>query len=332
MPAIERLAIVGVGGIGRHHLRLVKQLRPDLEITLVRTANQQPLTEAEAPLTKHIVGSAQAALELEVQAAIICSPAPYHLSQASHFVSQGLAVLIEKPLSHSLENTQVLQDSARQTGAVVQVGYVLRHNPALLKFRELLAGPQFGAPLFVRIDCGSYLPSWRPYVDYRLTPSAQSRLGGGILLELSHELDYAQWCFGPIAQVQALLTRSNTLEIDVEDMAELMLVNKNGLPITVHLDFCRRQASRHCIVETDQGSLRWDGLENTVSWKPANGEPRTWVFDKDRDLMFIEQLRHFLDCAERQDTPRVTLQDGINALKIIDAARQADTQKTAVLL
>jgi predicted dehydrogenase len=332
MPAIERLAIVGIGSIGRRHLRLVKQLRPDLEVTLVRTANQQPLPEAESSLATHIVESAQAALERGVQAAIICSPAPYHLGQAGYFVIRGLAVLIEKPLSHSLENTQALQDCARQTGAVVQVGYVLRHNPALLRFRELLAGPEFGAQLFVRIDCGSYLPSWRPHTDYRLTPSAQSSLGGGVLLELSHELDYAQWCFGPIAQVQALLARSNTLETDVEDMADLMLVNDKGLPITIHLDFCRRQASRHCVVETDRGSLRWDGLENTVCWEPANGEPRTWAFGKDRDLMFIEQLRHFLDSAERQDTPRVTLQDGINALKLIDAARQAGTQKRAVLL
>jgi predicted dehydrogenase len=332
MPKIEQLAIVGVGSIGRRHLRLLKQLRPDLEITLVRTVNQQPLPEAEASLASHTVGSAQAALELGVQAAIICSPAPYHLSQASHFVEQGLAVLIEKPLSHSLEHTQALQDSAHKTGAIVQIGYVLRFNPALLKFRKLLGEPEFGKPLFVRIDCGSYLPNWRPNSDYRLTPSAQSRLGGGALLELSHELDYAQWCFGPIALMQALLTRSNTLEIDVEDMADLVLVNESGLPITVHLDFCRRQASRCCTVETEQGTLHWDGLENTVCWRPANGDINTWAFDQDRDLMFIDQLRHFLDCAEHHDTPRVMLQDGIDALRVVEAARQADRQKRAFLL
>ena len=106
--------------------------------------------------------------------------------------------------------------------------------------RKNVNSNKLGSFLFSKINCSSYLPDWRPSQDYRRTVSSSSSYGGGVLLELSHEIDYANWFFGPFLKVQAVLKNTGTLEIDVEDIADLVLTNKNGMNVQIHLDFCSR--------------------------------------------------------------------------------------------
>ena len=263
------------------------------------------------------------AIAVGAQAAIVCSPAPFHVPQAQEWLKEGRPLLIEKPLSHVTAKLSELATLAKVRNVPVLVGYVLRYDLAAQHFYNILQSKELGDLLYVRIECGSYLPDWRPEQDYRESASARTDLGGGVLLELSHEIDYANWFFGPFEEVQASLQYSKTLEIETEDGADLLLYNSLGLPVSVHLDFYRRVPTRQCRVQTTQGELVWDALAQKVVWTTEVGEVTEQQFLQARDDMFVRQLEHFFECIEKHTPPRIALQNGVEVLKIIEKVKQS---------
>ena len=325
---IQRLALIGLGSIGRRHLRLLKELRPDIEVILVRSG--QGSRWPEEALAVGSVSTIEEAIGLDINAAIISSPAPFHVNQAIQLLDAGIPSLIEKPLSNNLDQTQQLKMLAKNTDVTVLVGYVLRYSLALQQFHEMLIGNAVGQIIGVNIDCGSYLPEWRPGQDYRTTASARPELGGGVLLELSHELDYANCLFGPFISVDASVINSGALDIQVEDTADLELISENDVKVVIHLDFVRRQPIRQCVVLGSEGSLTWNGLNNEVTLDLESGETKRWAFNGERDDMFRAQLNHFLNCVEKGELPQVNLTDGIAALEIIEAAKRSQIESKVI--
>lgn len=329
MSALERVAVVGLGSIGRRHIRILRELRPDLHITGVRSA---PGPTDERLSVQRTVFSLQEAIADGIQAAVIASPAPAHIAQAIELATAGCHLLIEKPLSPNLSGVDQLRQQVHDNQLTALVGYVLRHDEAAQQFNSMLEEGASGNVLSVFIECGSYLPDWRPERDYRDTVSARQALGGGVLLELSHELDYASWCFGPFHDIQAKLQRSGSLELDVEDQAQLLLSNADSVPVTILLDFCRRTPTRRCVVQGQAGELTLDLLRHRVTMRGPEGVVFQKQFDADPDAKYRQQLRHFLDCVERSTAPRVTIDDAAAVVRIVDAARRANSAGASVRL
>lgn len=328
---IKRLALAGLGSIGRRHLRMLKVLRPEVEVILVRSGHGRNWPELS--LSQETVGSIEEAIAKGIDAAIISSPSSYHIQQAIRFIKAGIPLLIEKPLSHNMDGIPELKDLSDRMQTPILLGYVLRHSTDLSYFGEKLSVNSVGRIVGATIDCGSYLPDWRPEQDYQMTASARADLGGGVLLELSHELDYANWLFGPFKSVEATLINSRALDIDVEDTADLILTGESGSTISVHLDFCRRaDAIRKCIVEGSEGCITWDGITRRVSLQHESGKTESWPFTIERDAMFRDQLTHFLSCVEQGDAPKVHLDDGIAVMNLIEAARRSSRENVIVQL
>jgi predicted dehydrogenase len=327
---VKKIALIGLGSIGRRHLRLIKEIRPDIDVTLVRSGFGQAWPEEK--LANRVVKNVEEVISEHVQAAIISSPSTEHLRQADELVLAGVHLLVEKPLSHSLDNVINLLEKVESQGIVGLVGYIFHYDPAAQKFYEILQSHALGELLHARVECGSYLPDWRPEQDYRKTVSAASQKGGGVLLELSHELDYIRWFLGDIHSVQASLFNSGYLEIEVEESADLILTNKRGIPISMHLDFNRRHPSRFCSIQGTKGQLIWNVLEKKVMWQSVNGNPEVESFDIERDYMYREQLYHFLDCIENGTKPAVGFNDGVVVLRLVDAARQSHEISCKVVL
>lgn len=325
---VQRLALIGLGSIGRRHLRLLKELRPDIEVILVRSG--QGGSWPEEALAVGSVSTIEEAIGLDINAAIISSPAPFHVNQAIQLIDAGIPLLIEKPISNTLDKTDQLKTLAENAGVPVLIGYVLRYSLALQQFHEMLIGNAVGRVTGVNIDCGSYLPEWRPGQDYRTTSSASPEMGGGVLLELSHELDYANWLFGPFKSVDAIVSNSGILDVQVEDTSDLELISENGLKIIIHLDFVTREPIRQCVVLGADGDLTWNGLNNEVTLHHKSGETKSWAFNCARDDMFRAQLKHFFNCVEKGEIPKVNLTDGIAALKIIEAAKRSEIESKRI--
>jgi predicted dehydrogenase len=325
---LNHIAIIGLGSIGRRHLRLIKQIRPEIKITVVRSGKGEHCAEEE--IADNIVQSIKAATSLGIEAAIISTPSTFHLSNAITLLKSDIHLLIEKPLSNTMEYTEELVRLSKTSKAIILIGYVLRYDPAAIRFKQLLLEEDIGEKLHIRVECGSYLPDWRPDQDYKKTVSASTELGGGVLLELSHELDYINWFFGQPSDIQALLRNSKTLGIDVEDQVDILLSYENDCPISVQIDFCRRKPMRVCSVLTTKGQVTWNAMSKKVVSEWVGQEKKVNEFSFERDHIYQEQLIHFLDCIENKKTPAVTLNDGVDVMQMIDACRKSNNMNRKI--
>ena len=324
------LAIVGLGSIGRRHFRLISEIRPDIKIIVVRSGHGSGCDE-EKMATK-VTNSIEGAIKEGIQAAIISSPATLHLKQSLELAKNGIHLLIEKPISHTSDGLMELTKVVNENRVTVMIGYVLRYDLGAIKFKSWLDEKIKGKIIHARIECGSYLPDWRPNQDYRKTVSALSKLGGGVLLELSHELDYLHRFFGEPDSVQAQIRNSKTLDIDVEDQADLLITSKQGYCISVQIDFSRRHVERKCRVLTTEGELTWDAVNKNVTWEGVNKDQLKYEYNNERNSIYCKQLEVFFDCIENGNNLTVTVKDGVNVMNLIDASRNSSKKEIKIFL
>ena len=323
---INRILIVGHGSIGKRHLRVARQLMPyaDIQILMHQVSNDIP------EYSNGCFSTIQDAILFRPQVAVVASPAPFHIKTALTLAESGTHLLIEKPLSVSSNGVAELIKMCQKKRVVLLVGYNLRFLPSLQRFRGQLNDGIIGKVLSVRCEIGQYLPSWRPGSDYRQGVSAKYELGGGALLELSHELDYLRWIFGEIKWVKATLSRQSSLDIDVEDTAHLTLgfkpTSDGGQLIgTVNLDFIRHDTTRLCTAIGERGSLRWNGLTEEVLLCEADAKEWQKLFQhsSQRDESYVAEWQNLIECAINHKQPFITGSDGLEVLKIIEAARRS---------
>lgn len=335
---INRILIVGLGSIGTRHLRLARELNPGAEIRVLRRQEGAAVPESADGVFSYL----EQAIEFAPQLSVIANPAPFHMSVALPLARAGSHLLIEKPLAVSAAEIPPLLELVNCARLTLLTGYNLRFVPSLDRFRRLLHEGIVGRVASVRCEVGQYLPGWRPGTDYRRGVSARRELGGGALLELSHELDYLRWIFGDVQWVRALLCTQSALELDVEDCAHLILgfsgASSSHRPVaTVNLDFIRHDPVRTCTAIGESGSLRWDGIAGVVEHFPAGAKGWSEVFRHafERDDSYRAEWRHCMDCIASGRTPVVSGEDGLAVLDIIEAAMrsaQADGGQAAVIV
>ncbi len=303
-----KVLLVSLGAIGRRHLANLRQLEPDADVAILRRAVDPALDEKQ-------LTTLDAALAFAPDAALICSPASQHVAVATALAARGVPLFIEKPLSHNLDGVAELIALAREKRAPLLVGYNLRFSPDLRELRAALHAGRIGRLLHLRAEVGQYLPDWRPATDYRHSVTAQRDLGGGVLLEISHEIDYAFWLAGEVESVTAQIATLGDLECDVEDCADLQLRFRSGALGTIHLDLLDRVPHRTCRLIGTEGTLSLDLLSDPAAIGAT----------------YLAILRHFLHCARTRTEPEITGDDGLRVLEVIAAARRFE-KKNAVIL
>lgn len=321
---INRILIVGSGSIGILHLQLARESFPDAEILIL---SHRPHSE-NLPEANGRVYTISEALSFKPQLAVIANPASEHVRIALPLAKAGIHLLIEKPLAVNYTECIQLLDLSLRPGQIVQVAYNLRFLPSLQQFRKYLIGDLIGRVLAVRCEVGQFLPDWRPGRDYRDSVSARKSLGGGVMLELSHEIDYLSWIFGRVESVSAMLSQESDLDIDAEDTANLLLSfraepESRSVQASVCLDFVRRDATRRCIAIGAQGTLEWDGRNGMVRhYDPSTGDWRSkFEFKHDRIYSYRQEWAQFLDAISTGVLTTNTIVEGSAVIAIIDAAR-----------
>lgn len=319
----RRAVIVGLGSIGRRHLATLRRLRPEIEIGIWR--HSRASADAEAANEHPVLFTAEEVASFAPQIAVVANPAPFHLWAASALAALGVHLLIEKPLSHTVSGIDELIARCRARDLVLMTGYTLRFSRPLQLLHEALTSGRIGRLMYVRAEVGSYLPDWRPGSDYRQVVSARQELGGGAVLELSHELDYVRWLCGEITSVNAHVSRLSGLEIEVEDTAEIMMRFESGVLGSVHLDMVQRVPVRRCRLVGTDGTLESDGITGGVYLqRPAEEGTEIHPPGVTRpDAMYEAQLTHFLECVAEGKTPLVTAEDGRRAVQVVEAVKQS---------
>lgn len=322
---MDRVAILGFGSSGQRFLEVVKKWKPSSRV-LVYSSRDLAL-DNQASTTQ--LGDITA---FEPQIAIVCGNAAARVEMISALPQTLRGLLIEKPLAANLELARELIGILDTTAAFVQVGYNLRFSPSLDDFRKRLEAEEFGPVQSVRAETGQFLPSWRPGRDYRSTVSAQAALGGGVLLELSHEIDYLQWLFGRIDWVSALVSQQSNLEIDVEDTAHMtlgFLPSDRGKQLVgqLNLDFFRRDSTRSLTALCASGSLRWDGVAGKVVAQAGSELDWVTVFRETAShSTYALQWSSFISALNGGSSPGATLDDGFSVLRVVTAANRSSKE------
>jgi predicted dehydrogenase len=310
-----RILIAGLGSIGRRHLRNLLDAG-EQDILLYRTGRSTLPDEKLADLP--VYHDLDEALRQEPQAVIISNPTALHLDVAIPAAEAGCHLLIEKPVSHNLERLEQFQTIAQQNEVRILVGYHFRLHPGLQLTRQLLDTGAIGRPLTVRAHWGEYLPGWHPWEDYRKAYSARQDLGGGVILTLSHPLDYLRWLCGEIRDCFAFTGQLGNLELDVEDTAEIVLRFQNDMLGSLHLDYNQRPSAHTLEIVGSDGTLKWDNTSGGVALFQA--ESGAWQefpapAGFERNHLFESEMRHFLAVARGEIEPICTLEDGMRDLE-----------------
>lgn len=333
MPEIvshPRFLIVSVGSIGQRHLRNLRILRPQSQIATLRL-----LAGFETPLPLGCDIQLRSMADVKAfapSAAIIAGPASTHREIAAALIGMGVPVLVEKPFADSLNGLTEIVKTARTNKVTLMVGYNLRFKPSLIEARRSILSGTFGDILSVRAEVGQYLPDWRPGSDYRKSVSAKQSLGGGALLELSHEIDYLYWFFGLPQRVSCRGGHLSALKIDVEDTVELCLEYDHPKRlVSIHLDFIQRNVTRNCKFIGTLGTLVWDGVADRIDMFVAEPAPASSSesFDTtDRNSMYVDELTHFLQCVETSSAPLIDGAQAYEVMTIVEAAKVSMQTKT----
>ena len=205
-----RILVVGCGSIGRRHIRNLLSLGQRtlhlVEMDHVRL--QQGTQEFGVPGTRTLEES----WAWRPEVVIVANPTSWHVETATAAAAQGCHLLIEKPLSDRLEGVEALLRMVGEKQLIALVGCNLRFHPGPALIHHWLTQSECGKILSARFEAGSYLPSWRPGTDFRVSYSAQAALGGGCVLDDIHELDLACWLFGMPREVVAITQDGSALE------------------------------------------------------------------------------------------------------------------------
>jgi len=317
-----RLAVLGLGSAGSRHARSLLALGHD-----VVAFDPSP---REAPAGVARVESEQEAIRAAA-AVVVASPNALHAAQAIAALEEGRHVLVEKPLATTVEDAVAVQRAAARSELVCGVAMNLRFHGALETLKALLAAGRLGTPRLAEAVFGYDLRRWRPDSDYRESYSARAELGGGIVLDAVHELDYLLWLLGPIASVAAETDRVSALEIDVEDVALALLRFRSGTLGTVSLNFFEPAYRRGCVLVGTDAVARWDWGSDEVEVRDGDGGTDSLPAG-DVARTYADVVRDFVDAVESGGAPRTPCQEGVEAVRVAEAIKRSAAEGRRIAL
>lgn len=293
-----RALIIGYGSIGQRHYDVLTSIGSFEAIHIVTSQTLNDLTTFK---TLEEVPNIDT-----YDYFVIASETYKHFDQLIYLdrhVNQKI-ILCEKPLFARYQEITIENNR-------VYVGYVLRFHPIFASIRTLLNEE---TPISVSIKTGSYLPAWRPQRDYRTLYSASSEQGGGVLLDLSHEIDYAQWLFGPLRLLSSYQGKISDLEIDSDDITVITAQGDHNALITLSLDYISKIPMREMSIHTNNQSILADMINNTLKIGTKEGEIQTIALEPfERNDLFIKMHRSALGDKENL----CTLHEGLTVMKTI---------------
>ncbi|MBM4071708.1 MAG: Gfo/Idh/MocA family oxidoreductase [Planctomycetes bacterium] len=315
----HRVLIVGAGSIGERHLRCF-QATGRADIVLVEKHPERCRRVAERHGVRRAFTDVADSLAEPIDAAVIATPAPFHVSQATELARRGIHLLIEKPLSTSMLGIAALQEAVQTRGLTAAVAYVYRCHPLLAAMRQALLDGRFGKPLELIVVAGQHFPTYRP--AYRDIYYIDRAMGGGAIQDaLTHLVNAGEWLVGPVDRLVVDAAHQSLEGVTVEDTVHLLArhgavmgsysLNQYQAPNETTLTvICERGAARFELHES-----RWRWLtEISGTWNNEGGETM------ERDTMFIAQAHAFLDAVESNRPVPCTLQEGVQTLRVNLAA------------
>lgn len=302
------ILIAGLGSIGRKHLAAIRAVAPEATVYALRSSGKS--THIDGVID---VVSIDEVADKVVDFAILATPTAVHAETAQILSALKCPILIEKPLSQKIDTAEAITVLMQSAGITTYIGCNLRFLGCLQYVKENLIrdGHTINE---VNAYCGSFLPDWRPGVDFRKVYSAVPELGGGVHIDLIHELDYLIWMFGNPSEVRRTLRHQSSLGLDVCDYANYCLTYPSFCASVV-LNYYRRDPRRTLEIVWDDETWRVDLLSNSVI-SLKDGRILYTSDERISDTM-AAQMQYMIELVESHATTSSnTCADALGVLKI----------------
>jgi predicted dehydrogenase len=286
--------VVGLGSIGQRHARVLKELGHAVAAVSRRGAGDY-------------ASIADAVRHARPEYAVVATETAAHAEALRELAEAGFrgTVLVEKPI---FPRTNTVPDN-RFAG--IFVGYNLRFHPVMMALAERLRGRQ---AITVSAYVGQDIRDWRPGRDHRSTASATEAAGGGVLRDLSHELDYLLWLFGPWGRVAALGGSSGARDLEVDDHISLLLEMQRSQTVQVHMDYLDRPGLRKIRINLADETIEADVAGGRLI---VNGAVTEYPNERD------QSYRAMHIAAVKGLAPICSLPEGLAVVDLIDASERA---------
>jgi len=263
--------MIGFGSIGKRHFEVLSQISQIQAIDLVTKQNIKDKTCYKNLESVDNIN--------DYDYFVIVSETNKHYEQLN-FLEQNVKdklIFCEKPLFESKKDLQIKNNK-------IFIGYVLRFHPLLEKLKEMTKNENI---ILVNAKCGQYLPSWRPNSNYKNCYSAKKEKGGGVLLDLSHEIDYVQWLCGQINEIKSYQVKISDLEINSDDLTILIGKTNKDILVNISIDYISKNTHRKLLVETFKHTYELDFISNKLVQKNKTGLEEIYSFSNlERNMMF----------------------------------------------
>lgn len=327
-----KVLFVGLGSIGQRHLRNLRQLKGDkVDIRALRASHHTDYIQdgtAKSGVLLHelyqfsTVTDLDLALRDKPDIVFITNPTSLHMQVALKAAARGCHLFIEKPLSHSDDDVDELARLVAAKGLVAMVGFQSRYHPIVKDIKQRIEDPAFGNVISAHLEWGTFMPNHHPYEDYRVGYAANQSLGGGVTLGLSHDIDLMHHFFGFPQQVFALGGKLSRLEMDTDDTLTALLgyARPHGVvPVSLCLSYAQTKELRRYRIQFDRCTLLGDMVANDLQLFGSSGTliDRKSYPDLDRNDLFIEELRDFLQAVERRGQPTISFQSILESHRLV---------------
>lgn len=300
-----KILIIGLGSIGKKHLAALKNIMPNAEIFALRSnRNTEKIPEVTNVYSLNEINA------IPMDFAIIANPTSLHKTTIESLIPYKFPLFIEKPLSSSMDINELI-DKLIDNGISTYVACNLRFLECISFIKGKLISMRDKKLNEVNVYCGSYLPEWRPNINFRNSYSANAKLGGGVHIDLIHEIDYLYWLFGKPKEVKRYFRSQSSLSIPSFDYANYIL-DYNGFCANIVLNYYRRDPKRSLELVFEDETWNIDLLKNQITCNNLT------IFSSEQRISdtYQKQMEYFINCIKEKNNTFNTVLNAYDVLKI----------------
>lgn len=334
-----KFLICGLGSIGKRHMENLEKLEIPCEKILIYRTHKGTVSFGDKVLEDHgnrhpVFYDLDSAFTQKPDAVIISNPTSLHIPIALKAAKAGCHIFIEKPISHSIEGIEELIKIVKRKKLIIFVAYQLRFHPLLNQIKKWLDEKVIGKIVSAHAEMAERVTDWHPWENYKISYASRKDLGGGVVLTQSHELDYLYWLFGKPKWIFAAGGELGDLKIGVEDTAKTIMEFPNSILASLHVDYLKKPPSRFLEITGTKGKIFWDYFAKKIQIIPLSGDVITVAEPNDfeRNTMYLEEIKHFLECINGKSKPFIDLEQGKDILEMALATKESMASKKIITL
>tara|TARA_B100001175_G_C19515106_1_gene646933 strand:- start:21312 stop:22229 length:918 start_codon:yes stop_codon:yes gene_type:complete len=303
-----RIAFIGLGSIAQKHIAAIREIDDNAILFAVRHKENTP----EVKGIENIPFNSLASQKLD--AIILSNPSVYHQKSIIDLAPLGIPLMVEKPICISLDQWSALDQLAKKNPPPIYIACNLRFHP-LIQFLQRYLQEQPEVIYEVTSYCGSYLPAWRPELNYTDSYSAKSSMGGGVQFDLIHELDYLTYLLGEPLEIEKQYRRISNLLIDSYDYAHY-LATYQEFSASITLNYFRKDSKRTLEIVRENDTL----LLNFIKGNIINLNTDKTLISIDKEglyLSYLNQMKYFLHTIKTKNNLMNSLDESLRIIKTI---------------